>query len=111
AEAHKLAHGLNVVSQARHQIASLGMLEVAEGQLLQVGEYPVPPVRLAAAREAVNIDPPAIAEKSLQRGGAQNQKRILERKRFTGAAVERGIDAALDQPGDRHAGKIGCDKR
>ena len=39
AETHEFAHGMNVVGQARHQIAGLAVLKIAERQFLQMGEH------------------------------------------------------------------------
>src|SRR5581483_4106243 len=111
AETHQLAHGLNVVGEARHQIAGFGMLKKAQRQGLQVREDPVAQIGLAAPREAVDIDAPAVAEKTLKGGGAKNQQRILDQRAPPASAVERGVDAALDEPGQRDAGEIRGDER
>ena len=73
AEPHQLAHRLNVIGHARHQIAGLGVLEIIQRQFLQVGEDAIPQIRLAAPREAIYIDAPAIAETTLEHGRAQDQ--------------------------------------
>ena len=58
----------------------------------------------------MNVDAPAVAKKSLHRGGAEDQQRIAE-QRALGAMVKSGIDAALDQPRQGDAGEIGADQR
>ncbi len=47
----------------------------------------------------------------MQRGGAENQKRVLEQRSLGIARAERRIDAALDQPRQSDAGEIGGDQR
>ena len=71
------------MSLVRRDIRSpvLCVLEIAERQLLQMGEHPIAQIGLAAAREAMNIDAPAVAKKTLQRGGAENQQRVGQEQR------------------------------
>ena len=59
----------------------------------------------------MNVDAPAVAEKSLHRGGAKDQQRIPEQRTVRCPVVESGIDAALDQPGQGDAREIGADQR
>jgi hypothetical protein len=101
---------VNVIRQARHEVAGFRVLEVAEWQFLQVGKYAVPKLGFAATRETVDINAPAIAEETLQRGGAEDQQRILK-QRTIGRGAERRIDTALDQPGQGDAREIGGDER
>src|SRR5258706_3958390 len=72
---------------------------------------PIAQVCLAAAREAVNIDAPAVAEKPLERRRAEDQQGIMKQRQTSIFGVQRGIDAALDQPGKRDAGQISGDQR
>src|ERR671918_1672226 len=62
AKSHEFAYRLNVIGKARHKIAGLGVLKIAERKLLQMGENAIPQVRFAPTRKTVNIDPPAVAE-------------------------------------------------
>jgi hypothetical protein len=101
---------MNVIGQARHEIAGFRVLEVAERQFLQVGKYAVPKLGFAATREAVDVDAPAVAEETLQGCGAEDQQRILEQGTIGGGA-ERRIDAIFDQPGQSDAREIGGDER
>jgi hypothetical protein len=101
---------LDVIGQARHEIAGFHVLEVIERQLLQMSKYPVAKVGFAAARETVDVDAPEVAEKPLQRRGTENQQRILEQGTI-GVGADRRIDAALDQPGQGDTREIGSDER
>ena len=81
AEAHQLAHRLDVVGQARHQVAGFGVLEITERQLLQMSENPVAQIGFAAARKAVNIDAPTVAKEPLKRRGARISSGYLTSER------------------------------
>jgi hypothetical protein len=59
----------------------------------------------------VDIDAPAVAKKSLQRGGAEDQQRIPEQRATGVRGAKRRIDAAFDQPGEGDAGKVRADQR
>jgi hypothetical protein len=74
-------------------------------------EHPVAQIRLATAREAVNVYAPAVAKETLQTGGAKNQQWIIELRIVGFPGGQRRIDAALDQPGQSDAGKVGGDER
>jgi hypothetical protein len=100
---------MDVIGETRHEIAGFVILKVAQRQFLQMREYPVAEIRFTTAREAVDIDTPAIPEKPLKSGGEQNQKRVLN-ERALGVAVQRRIDAPFDQPWKRDAGKISADE-
>jgi hypothetical protein len=102
---------VNIVGQSRHQVADLLVLKIAERQFLQMREDLVAQIRLAAAREAVDVHAPAIAKQALQRGGAEDQERVANQRGFAGFRLERAIDAVLDQPWQRDARQIGGDER
>ena len=59
----------------------------------------------------MNIDPPAVAEKSLERGGPQDQQRILNQRWAGLFGAESRIDAALDQPRNGDTRQIRSDQR
>jgi hypothetical protein len=44
----------------------------------------------------VNIDAPAVAEKPLQRGGAEDQQRVMDQRWIADFGAEGGIDTVLD---------------
>ena len=110
AEAHKLAHRVDIVGQTRHQVADLVVLKIAERQLLQMSEHDVAQISLAAARETVNVDAPAEAQKPLQRGRAQYQQRVGQQRNVAFLSAQRRVDAAFDQPRQGDAGEIGGDQ-
>ena len=68
---------MNVVGEARHEIAGFVVLEIGQRQFLQMREYPVAQIRLTAARETMDIDTPAIAEKALKTRREENQQRVF----------------------------------
>ena len=76
-----------------------------------MSEDPIAQIRLAAARKTMNIDAPAVAEKTLQRCRAEDQQRIVDQRSVSFAGMKGGIDAALDQPRQGDAGEIGGDQR
>ena len=59
----------------------------------------------------MNIDAPAITEKSLEHGSAENHQRVAEQRPRVARPIQGRIDPSLDQPGKRHAGKIRGDQR
>ena len=68
---------MNVIRETRHEIAGFVVLEIRQRQFLQMGEYPVAQIRLTAARETMDIDTPAIPEKSLKARREENQQRVF----------------------------------
>lgn len=68
---------MNVIGETRHEIAGFVVLEIRQRQFLQMGEYPVTEIRFTAARETMDIDTPAITEKTLKARGEKNQQRVF----------------------------------
>src|SRR5262245_9979537 len=87
------------------------VLKITHRKPLQVGKDPVPQIRFTAAREAVDVDAPAIAKQSLHCRRAENQQGIIELRDRSLLGGQSGIDAALDQPGQSDTGEIGGDQR
>jgi hypothetical protein len=87
------------------------VLEIAQRKPLQMGKNPIPQIGLAAPRETVDIDAPAVTKKALHSGGAEDQQRILDQRAIAGRGAKRGIDAALDQPRQANAGEVGGNQR
>ena len=73
-----LADGGQVVGQAGHQVAGLGVLEIAERQPLEVGEQGVPDVPLDVPGEAEDVGAPEVAEDPLADCGENDQGGIAE---------------------------------
>src|SRR5688500_1048957 len=65
-ESKQLAHRLNVDSKTRHQIAGLVVLKIAERELLQMRKNFFAQIGFRFARKTVDIDAPAVAEKTLE---------------------------------------------
>jgi hypothetical protein len=59
----------------------------------------------------VDVDAPAITEKTLKRCRAENQDRVIKQRALRLGDTERRIDTPLDQPGQRDAGQIRGDQR
>jgi hypothetical protein len=74
-------------------------------------KHAIAQIGFAAAREAVNVDAPAVTEKSLQRRAEQNQRGILDQRALAVRAAQRRVDAALDQPRQGDTGKVGGNER
>src|SRR6266545_8007191 len=76
-----------------------------------MSEHSIAQIGFAATRKAVDIDTPAVAEESLQRGSTENQQRIFEQGSTALRRAQRRVDTVLDQPGQSDTGEIGSDKR
>ena len=65
-ESKQLAHGLDVDSKPRHQIAGLVVLKIAERELLQMRKNFFAQIGFRFAGKTVDVDAPAVAKKALE---------------------------------------------
>ena len=104
--AQQVAHRLQVVGHARHDVAGAVVLIEARVLLFQVNEEVVAQVELDLARDA-NQNPSLRVEKNALHQRDQNQQPSEDQNPVAGDSVAESIDGLFKHLGKKHPHRVG----